>query len=69
MVFFGDRDLDSKASSDPDTLPDFLHTTPLKELDIFDCPIIQKRCQRETGEDWHNISHIPIIKLAGNPKR
>ncbi|KAF3948804.1 hypothetical protein CMV_025240 [Castanea mollissima] len=22
-----------------------------------------KRCRRETGEDWRNISHIPIIKL------
>ncbi|KAL4636416.1 hypothetical protein ACB092_03G006600 [Castanea dentata] len=45
------------------SLPDFLRTTPLKELEIDDCPIIKKRCRRETGEDWHNISHIPIIKL------
>ncbi|KAL0006453.1 hypothetical protein SO802_014014 [Lithocarpus litseifolius] len=45
------------------SLPDFLRTTPLKELEIAECPIIKKRCQRETGEDWPNISHIPIIKL------
>ena len=44
--------------------PDFLRTTPLKELEIKGCPIIMKRCRRETGEYWHNISHIPIIKLA-----
>nr|POF08435.1 putative disease resistance protein rga4 [Quercus suber] len=45
------------------SLPDFLRTTPLKELEINGCPIIEERCQRETGEDWHNICHIPIIKL------
>ncbi|XP_075656992.1 putative disease resistance protein RGA3 [Castanea sativa] len=45
------------------SLPDFLRTTPLKELEIYRCPIITKRCKRETGEDWRNISHIPIIKL------
>ena len=46
------------------SLPDFLHTTPLKELEIHSCPIIYKRCRRETGEDWHNISHTPIMKLT-----
>ncbi|KAL0006467.1 hypothetical protein SO802_014028 [Lithocarpus litseifolius] len=46
------------------SLPDFLRTTPLKELKICACPIIKKRCRRETGEDWHNISHIPIIMLT-----
>ena len=51
------------------SLPDFLRTTPLKELEIFGCPIIKKRCQRETGEDWHNISHIPIIQLIDDPDR
>ena len=49
------------------SLPDFLRTTPLKELEIGDCPIIKKRCRREIGEDWRNISHIPIIKLTDIP--
>nr|XP_023891681.1 putative disease resistance protein At1g58400 [Quercus suber] len=49
------------------SLPDFLRTTPLKELEIGDCPIIKKRCRRETGEDWRNISHIPIINLTDIP--
>ncbi|KAL4636421.1 hypothetical protein ACB092_03G007000 [Castanea dentata] len=46
------------------SLPDFLRTTPLKELEILFCPIIEKRCRREY---WHNISHIPIIKLTAFP--
>ena len=50
------------------SLPDFLRTTPLKELEICACPIIKKRCRRETGKDWHKISHIPIVKLADDPR-
>ncbi|XP_023910093.2 putative disease resistance protein RGA3 [Quercus suber] len=48
------------------SLPNFLHTIPLNELEIAGCPIINERCQRETGEDWHTISHIPIINLKEN---
>ena len=44
-------------------LPDFLRTIPLNKLEIAGCPIIKERCQRETGEDWRTISHIPIIDL------
>ncbi|XP_030958027.1 disease resistance protein RGA2-like [Quercus lobata] len=50
------------------SLPDFLRTTPLKELEIKGCPIIMKCCRTETGEYWHNISHIPIIKLLDDPE-
>uniref|UniRef100_A0A7N2L613 Uncharacterized protein n=1 Tax=Quercus lobata TaxID=97700 RepID=A0A7N2L613_QUELO len=45
------------------SLPDFLRTIPLNKLEIAGCPIIKERCQRETGEDWRTISHIPIIDL------
>ncbi|KAL4636490.1 hypothetical protein ACB092_03G012800 [Castanea dentata] len=45
------------------SLPDFLRTIPLNKLAIAGCPIIEKRCQRETGEDWRTISHIPNIQL------
>jgi hypothetical protein len=47
------------------SLPDFLRTTPLKELNISDCPILSKRCEREIGEEWPKISHIPNIEIDG----
>lgn len=45
----------------------FRHPLPptLKELRIWCCPELIERCQRDTGEDWHKISHIPIIQLNG----
>uniref|UniRef100_A0A2N9F8V0 NB-ARC domain-containing protein n=1 Tax=Fagus sylvatica TaxID=28930 RepID=A0A2N9F8V0_FAGSY len=45
------------------SLPDFLRTTPLKELKIDHCPILSKRCERGIGEEWPKISHIPNIKI------
>jgi len=37
--------------------------TNLKSLRIYNCPELEKRCTRETGEDWPKISHIQ--NLAG----
>uniref|UniRef100_A0A2N9GG21 NB-ARC domain-containing protein n=1 Tax=Fagus sylvatica TaxID=28930 RepID=A0A2N9GG21_FAGSY len=50
------------------SLPDFLCTTPLKELQINCSPLLRKRYQREEvgqreGEDWPKISHIPNIRI------
>uniref|UniRef100_A0A2N9F1P4 NB-ARC domain-containing protein n=1 Tax=Fagus sylvatica TaxID=28930 RepID=A0A2N9F1P4_FAGSY len=48
------------------SLPDFLRKTPLKELTITYNPILKERCERETGEDWPKISHIPNIMIGEN---
>ncbi|KAL9328439.1 hypothetical protein ACSQ67_003442 [Phaseolus vulgaris] len=37
--------------------------TNLSSLTISECPYLNKRCKRETGEDWQYINHIPEIKL------
>uniref|UniRef100_A0A2N9HWD2 AAA+ ATPase domain-containing protein n=1 Tax=Fagus sylvatica TaxID=28930 RepID=A0A2N9HWD2_FAGSY len=46
------------------SLPDFLRTIPLKELEINHSSILHERCQRGTGEEWPKISHIPNIKIG-----
>jgi hypothetical protein len=53
------------AAKELKSLPDFLRTTPLKELEISSCSILSKRCERGIGEEWPKISHIPNIKIDG----
>ncbi|KAL5737096.1 hypothetical protein ACOSQ2_031884 [Xanthoceras sorbifolium] len=36
----------------------------LQELYIKRCPELVKRCEKETGEDWYKISHIPDVYLV-----
>ncbi|KAK7258761.1 hypothetical protein RIF29_24346 [Crotalaria pallida] len=33
----------------------------LKKLRIYGCPKLERRCEKEKGEDWPKIAHIPII--------
>ncbi|CAL5394458.1 unnamed protein product [Camellia sinensis] len=44
----------------------FQWLTNLQTLTIFGCgPELVRRCQKEKGEDWYKIAHIPKIDLRG----
>eukprot|EP00268_Persea_americana_P013934 TRINITY_DN16171_c0_g1_i1.p1 TRINITY_DN16171_c0_g1~~TRINITY_DN16171_c0_g1_i1.p1 ORF type:complete len:249 (-),score=21.86 TRINITY_DN16171_c0_g1_i1:128-874(-) len=36
----------------------------LEKLFIHRCPTLEIRCEKNTGEDWHKIQHIPHISLS-----
>ncbi|KAF8026206.1 hypothetical protein BT93_F2878 [Corymbia citriodora subsp. variegata] len=37
--------------------------TSLTDLEIMDCPELKERCERDVGEDWDKIKHIPNIRI------
>ncbi|XP_034692043.1 putative disease resistance RPP13-like protein 1 isoform X1 [Vitis riparia] len=37
----------------------------LSYLFIYKCPLLEKRCQFEKGEEWRYIAHIPNIEING----
>jgi len=41
----------------------------LVTLEIWDCPLLVERCQKETGVDWPQISHVQNIILKENLRR
>ncbi|KAM4097710.1 hypothetical protein ACJW30_07G022300 [Castanea mollissima] len=40
------------------------HLTSLQRLGIMDCPKLKQRCEKENGEDWDKISHIPNVDIC-----
>ena len=46
-------------------LPTSLSLSNVQQLTIFCCHSeLEKRCEKETGEDWPNIAHIPHISVG-----
>ncbi|RVW74214.1 putative disease resistance RPP13-like protein 1 [Vitis vinifera] len=41
----------------------------LSRLYIEECPLLKKRCQRDEGKEWPNISHIPCIVFNRHDKK
>ncbi|XP_030949653.1 putative disease resistance protein RGA3 [Quercus lobata] len=39
------------------------HLSTLQCLTIANCPLLRQRCQRQTGEDWPKIAHIPYLDV------
>uniref|UniRef100_A0A7N2MV62 R13L1/DRL21-like LRR repeat region domain-containing protein n=1 Tax=Quercus lobata TaxID=97700 RepID=A0A7N2MV62_QUELO len=39
------------------------HLTSLQTLSISYCPQLKQRCEKENGEDWDKISHIPNLHI------
>ncbi|XP_031286375.1 putative disease resistance protein RGA3 [Pistacia vera] len=46
------------------TLPNYILQSPtLKQLEIVGCNTLSQRYEKERGEDWHKISHIPDVTI------
>ncbi|XP_077216193.1 uncharacterized protein LOC143850813 [Tasmannia lanceolata] len=48
------------------SLPEEGLPTTLQELHIAGCPEVEKQCQKDGGQYWPNISHIPKIEINGS---
>lgn len=57
------QNLDVSGCSELMCLPDGIsRLTSLKTLRIAKCPVLQERCQRESGADWEKIAHLPCSR-------
>jgi hypothetical protein len=58
------EDLCLKRCPELNSLPQSIqHLTSLQSLVIYDCPNLKKRCEKDLGEDWPKIAHIPNITI------
>ncbi|XP_058750012.1 disease resistance protein RGA2-like [Vicia villosa] len=42
----------------------FQNLENLHTLVIVGCSMLEERCKKGTGEDWHKIAHVPELKLS-----
>nr|POF19255.1 putative disease resistance protein rga3 [Quercus suber] len=50
------------------SLPDEMRDlSSLQELEIRNCPELQRRCEKETGQDWDKIAHVTKVILRTLP--
>jgi Leucine-rich repeat (LRR) protein len=47
-----------------ESLPEEGLPSSLSTLSIHDCPLIKHQYQKEGGERWHTISHIPHVTIS-----
>jgi leucine-rich repeat protein SHOC2 len=47
-----------------ESLPEEGLPSSLSTLSIHDCPLIMQQYQKEQGERWHTISHIPDVTIS-----
>ncbi|THG14540.1 hypothetical protein TEA_011117 [Camellia sinensis var. sinensis] len=45
------------------SLPEEGFLASLSMLEIFACPLLKPRCERDRGDEWHKIAHIPFVKI------
>ncbi|KAL5792050.1 hypothetical protein ACOSP7_000644 [Xanthoceras sorbifolium] len=56
------RSLDIDGCPEIISLPEDGLPPTLQYLRIYKCPLLAKRCKKNTGKDWHKIAHVPTLE-------
>ncbi|KAK1393992.1 hypothetical protein POM88_013048 [Heracleum sosnowskyi] len=49
---------------DVESLPTFDESHSIRCLAIRGCPILEERCEKESGPEWYKIQHISSVKIS-----
>uniref|UniRef100_A0A803R2Q7 R13L1/DRL21-like LRR repeat region domain-containing protein n=1 Tax=Cannabis sativa TaxID=3483 RepID=A0A803R2Q7_CANSA len=61
------KELEIDACPDLECIPmSMQRLTNLKKLSIVKCPKLEQKYEKEVGEDWHKISHIPHVDIRSD---